>query len=233
MSIKTPTPMSFAGNYVLSRIKKNDFLQKIEIIVDWKPIEKELCKICKRSVVDAAGRPSYSPLLLFKMLLLQTWYSLSDERVEDMVKDSLSAMHFCGLQIEDTTPDHSTLSRFRTELTAKGAMDRILKKFNKQLKEKNIIIQKGSVQVDASITESFFKPKGKVTYQIAEDRKEEDRPEEEKAKEESSQTIVKLEQPCADSEGRWLKKGKKCYYGYKRTVSTKEQGMVLSVYYYS
>ena len=79
------------------------------------------------------GRPSYPGLLLFKMQLLQIWYNLSDPGVEDMVNDSLSAMRFCGLHIEDDVPDHSTLSRFRKELVEKKAYDRLLKKINQPL----------------------------------------------------------------------------------------------------
>ena len=40
----------------------------------------------------------------------------------------LNASFSCGLAIEDPVPDHSTLSRFRGELTSKKAYDRILKK---------------------------------------------------------------------------------------------------------
>lgn len=69
------------------------------------------------------------------MQLLQIWYNVSDPGVEDMVNDGLSAMCFCGLNIEDDVPDHSTLSRFRKELVEKKAYDRLLKKINQQLKE--------------------------------------------------------------------------------------------------
>jgi IS5 family transposase len=67
------------------------------------------------------------------MLLLGIWYNLSDEKVEESVNDSLSMMRFCDLSIEDSVPDHSVLSRFRTELTEKKAFDRLFKKINRQL----------------------------------------------------------------------------------------------------
>jgi IS5 family transposase len=44
---------------------------------------------------------------------------LSDYEVEEKVNDSLSFMKFVGLTLEDDVPDHSVLSRFRTELTQK------------------------------------------------------------------------------------------------------------------
>jgi len=51
------------------------------------------------------------------MQLVSIGYGLSDVQIEEMVNDSLSTMRFCGLALEDTVPDHSTLSRFRSELT--------------------------------------------------------------------------------------------------------------------
>ena len=79
-------------------------------------------------------------------MLLQTWYNLSDPAVEDMVNDSLGAMHFCQLELEDDVPDHSTLSRFRKELVEKKAFDRFLRKINKQLKDKGLMIKEGSAK---------------------------------------------------------------------------------------
>jgi IS5 family transposase len=61
--------MSFAGNYVERRIRKNTFFKQINMLIDWTDIDKEIKKVYKRGhSVD--GRPAYSGLLLFKMLLL-------------------------------------------------------------------------------------------------------------------------------------------------------------------
>ena len=100
-----------------------------------------------------------------------------------MVNDNLNASSFCGLAIEDSVPDHSTLSRFRGELTSKKAYDRILKKLNSQLRTHKVMVNHGQVKIDASITASPFSPKGKTTYELAEDRKEEERNVEEIEKE--------------------------------------------------
>ena len=54
------------------------------------------------------------------MKLISTWYGISDVQTEEVVNDSLSAFLFCGLAIEDSVPDHSTLSRFRGGLTSKN-----------------------------------------------------------------------------------------------------------------
>jgi len=107
--------MGFYDGYVEKRTRKNTFFKQINMLIDWSEVEKEIKKVYKRGhSVD--GRPAYSGLLLFKMLLLGIWYGLSDEKIEESVNDSLSMMRFCDLDIEDNVPDHSVLSRFRSEL---------------------------------------------------------------------------------------------------------------------
>jgi len=65
---------------------------------------------------SAVSKPSYSGLLLFKMCLLQSWYGLSDYDVEDRLNDSLLFSYFYGMHIDEVSPDHSNLSRFRSTL---------------------------------------------------------------------------------------------------------------------
>ena len=227
--IKKRYDMSFSQIFVERRTRKNTFLRQINAIINWQPIEKEINSIYKKGF-SVDGRPSYSGLLLFKMLLLENWYKLSDPEVEEMVNENLSAMMFCGLALEDNVPDHSTLSRFRSDLTYKKSFDRLLKKINKQLESKGVMVKEGAAMVDASLTDSPRKPKGKTTYEIAEDRQEDNRGVEQKEKEESSMKMVKIQQPGVDSEGRWLKKGGKLHYGYKKHIAVDEAGMVLSVH---
>lgn len=226
---KKGNQMSFVSGYVEKRTRRHKFFNEINSIINWSPIEKEINKVYKRGM-SVDGRPSYPGILLFKMQLLQTWYNLSDVGVEDMVNDSFSAMRFCGLDIEDDVPDHSTLSRFRKELAEKKAYDRLLRKLNNQLKEKGIMLNNGSAQIDASITESPYSPKGKTEYEVAVDRKEDGRKEDDIEKEEKSQKLLKKQKPGVDSEARWLKKGKDLYYGYKKHIADDQDGMVEAVH---
>ncbi len=221
--------MSFSLAYVERRTRKNTFLRQIDQIIDWSKIEKEINKVYKKGK-SVDGRPSYSGLLLFKMQLLQIWYNMSDPGVEDFVNDSLGAMRFCGLQLEDSVPDHSTLSRFRSELVAKKAYDRLLRKMNDQLKSKGIMLKEGKAQVDASLTDSPWKPKGKKEYVIATDREEENRNEADQQKEQKHQKLIEKTKPGVDSEARWTKKRGKLYYGYKHQIATDDDGLVEAVH---
>jgi IS5 family transposase len=227
--IKTNIQMSFSQPYVEKRTRKGTFLKQINQIVEWQPIEKEINKVYKRGQ-SVDGRQAYAGLLIFKMLLLGIWYNMSDVEVEDHVRDSLSANSFCGLQLEDDVPDHSTLSRFRTEMVAKKAFDRLLRKMNDQLKAKKLMVKTGIAMIDATITESPRVPDERPTYEIASDRKEDEREESEKQKEEDQMKLVRKKQPGVDEQARYLKKGKRLYFGYKKQIAVEEQGLIKAVH---
>lgn len=214
--LKKLSAHSFVYYDVKRRTKKKLFFAQINQIINWNKISQELNKKIKRSNIDAYGRPAYPPIILFKMMLIQTWYKLSDEAVEEMINDSISANEFCDLKIEDTVPDHSTLSRFRKELTELKIMDKLLNKINRQLKKHMILITSGTI-VDATITESPWK--NSQPHYMSEDRKEE-----------KEYNFEKKPKKGSDAQGKWLKKGKKCYFGYKQHVGTNHEGLILGVH---
>lgn len=197
------------------KIKKTFFTQ-IDSLLDWDNISKVIDKHYKKGK-SAVGCPSYDGLLLFKMCLLQTWYGLSDYEVEDRVNDSISFSYFCGLNIDQVAPDHSTLSRFRTAMTKASAFETLFKEINAQLEAHQIIIKKG-VLVDASVIDTPLKPKGKTNFNVTKDREDEKE--------------VKVEKDYSDSvdkEASWLKKAGKYRFGYKKHYVTDEEGLVLGV----
>jgi len=220
--------MSFSTAFVKKRTAKNTFYGHINTIVNWQDIDNEIVKYYSVGK-SATGKPSYSGLLLFKMLLVGVWSgNLSDRLVEEMVNENLSAMQFCGLELEDEVPDHSGLSRFRSLLAKNNAFESIMNLINKQLEQHEIVVKTG-VKIDASITDSPRKPRGKTTYQIAEDRKEDEVSEAEKDKQTADIKLVKIVQQGVDTDARWSKKGHKYYYGYKKHIATDENGLVLSL----
>jgi len=141
---------SFVAAYVEKHAEKNMFFSHVKEIIDWKTIDLELKKVYKKGLKERGAR-AYSPLLLFKMQLISIWYDLSDVQTEAMVNDSLSAMKFCNLTIEDNVPGHSTLSRFKKELSDKNATDKILDTIQSQLTKLELKIIKGKAHVDARL----------------------------------------------------------------------------------
>ena len=71
------------------------------------------------------GRPPYDPVLMFKILVLQTLYTLSDDAAEFQIKDRLSFMRFLGLGLHDRVPDAKTIWLFREQLTRAGAIRKL------------------------------------------------------------------------------------------------------------
>jgi IS5 family transposase len=124
-------------------------LERLLRLVDWSRFEELLAGIhaAKR------GEASYPPLMMFKVLLLQRWYGLSDPAMAAALSDTLSFMAFAGLSLTDATPDHSTIWRFRQELGKDGLIDRLLAELNRQLEAHGVVVKEGTL-IDASIVSS-------------------------------------------------------------------------------
>lgn len=210
-----------------SRKIKNRFFDQVDTIINWKPVNKIIDKYYKKTY-SAVGRPAYNGLTMFRICLLQTWYGLSDYEVEERINDSLSFGKFIGLSSEECSPDHSTISRFRSLMSKHKVYEKLLNEINKQLSSHNIIVKTGVI-VDASVVESPYRPKGKPGYEVVEDRSESERSETELAKESTEKKYQRVYKPGVDTEAAWLKKGKKLYYGYKKHVVTDKEGLVLGV----
>lgn len=134
-------------------------------MIDWRPIRTLINKKYTKKQTDAAGGQAYDVIVLFKMILLQTWYGLSDCALEERINDSLSFSRFLGLPVEAVSPDHSTPSRFRTALTKLGLMDKLLDALNKQLKKYHVSIKQGAL-ADASVVETPSQGRDHLRHQI-------------------------------------------------------------------
>jgi len=214
--INTPTLADSICDLRTRKIKTT-FFSQINELLDWKSISLIIDKDYQRGK-SATGKPSYDGVLLFKMCLLQNWYGLSDYEVEDRINDSISFSYFCGLNIDQASPDHSTLSRFRTALTKSGTFEKLFKSINSQLESSGIIVKKGAI-IDASVIDTPLKPKGKVTHKVTEDRSDD----------EQNEQITKELASSIDKDGSWLKKRGKLHYGFKKHHVTDEEGLVLGV----
>src|SRR5437762_7241155 len=89
---------------------------------------------------NSAGRKPWDEVMIFKALVLQALYNLSDDQAEYQLRDRLSFMRFLGLQ--DTVPDAKTLWLYREALGKAGAVG--------LLKDKGYLAMGGQV-IDATI----------------------------------------------------------------------------------
>jgi IS5 family transposase len=128
---------------------RRDALDELHGLLDWAAFERLLCGLH----TAAKGEPSYPPLMMFKVLLLQRWHDLSDPAMETALYDRLSFQRFAGLSLEDETPDHSTIWRFREKLGKDGLMERLMQELTRQLDARGLLIKQGTL-IDASLVTS-------------------------------------------------------------------------------
>lgn len=94
-----------------------DPLERLAGVVDFEVFRGPLIAALRRSVRGKGGRPPFDPVLMFKILVLQALYSLSDEATEFQIKDRLSFQRFLGLGLDGTVPDATTVWLFRERLS--------------------------------------------------------------------------------------------------------------------
>jgi len=149
------TSNTFSDIAVTSRLEKVDsFLKELDSIIDFDKLRPILNKngVAKSNV---AGAPAYDNVLMFRILLLQKYYNLSDQATQDALYVNLLYIRFVGLSLEDSVPDESTICRFRNSLLKNKLYDRLFESINKQLESKNLIAKAGkSVLIDASLVKS-------------------------------------------------------------------------------
>jgi hypothetical protein len=107
-----------------------DPLERLARVVDFEQFRPDLQAALARADRARGGRPPYDAVLMFKVLVLQTLHTLSDDATEYQLKDRLSFMRFCGLSLHDPVPDAKTIWLFREQLTRAGAIDRRFGRFD-------------------------------------------------------------------------------------------------------
>ncbi len=127
-----------------------DPLEKLNVVVAWDVFRKPLAKALKRSDGARGGRPPFDPVLMFKIMVLQALYSLSDDQAEFVINDRLSFMRFLGLSLGDKVPDAKTIWLFREHLTQARALDNLFTRFDKHLAKSGYLAMGGQI-VDATI----------------------------------------------------------------------------------
>lgn len=204
--------LSLFGFVTRSHRGKNTKLDEINSMIDWVPAEKEIKKHLRRTE-NAVGKPAYPGIVMFKTLVLQRMYNLSDHEMAEQLDDRMSFIHFCGFDEIGSTPDASTICRFRNELLGCGLCEKLFNLILGQLAKRGTF--KAGISVDATVVESSRRPRTTLEV-IPEDRREPDEPE---------VTISHSD----DTEAAWLKKGKKSSYGYKvHMAADAETGLVIS-----
>jgi IS5 family transposase len=124
----------------------NEFLDRLDVLVNGQPIRQAL----EGMFTAATGRLPQPPLAVFKMLLLEHFYGVSDPQCEALVADRLSWRKFVGLTLAERVPDETTLVRFRQRLIEHDLHQRLLALVNEQLAAQGLIVREVTL-VDATL----------------------------------------------------------------------------------
>lgn len=145
--------MGFAEAFVAPGFGRNKRLEKITALIDWAPLERLMAPLH----TSQTGRPPYSTLSLFKGLLLQQWYGLSDPGLEEALGDRASFRFFCGFSLSEAVPDETTFCRFRAALAAAGLAEALFAEINRQLDASGFILKRGTL-LDATLVHAAVRP---------------------------------------------------------------------------
>jgi IS5 family transposase len=127
-----------------------DQLEAFRVAVDFETFRPELNAALSYSNGSQGGRPPFDPVMMFKILVIQTANNLSDERAEFLINDRLSFMRFLGLSWSDRVPDARTIWLFREKLTKAGAINALFERFDATLRASGYIAMSGQI-IDASL----------------------------------------------------------------------------------
>jgi IS5 family transposase len=203
--------------------RSDRFFQAVDQMLDWKPFEERLAVIYN----SPKGRPSHRPLMLFKVMLLQRWYTLSDPAAEDALNDRKSFARFVGLGLEESAPDHSVICRFRKELVRRGLMQPLLDELARQIDEKGLVLKEGTL-LDATFVASAARPPAPPPPAKAVKSGPaagQEPPAEPKAAPKTDPEAGKRSR--IDPEARWARKGKLAVFGYKLHIAADSERRIV------
>lgn len=195
MSERKIGQLSFAEGLVAEAAGGNAVLEKVEAFVDWSAIAALLVPIRGGTM----GAPGYPSLMMFKSLLLQRWYALSDPALEEALKDRLSFRRFVGLSLAEAIPDHSSLWRFR-EAMGPDLSARVFAEIGRQIERAGFVLKEGTL-IDASLVPSAVNAP-----------KRPDKPLPPDADGKPASKLIKSE---LDADAAWTKKERGYFFGYK------------------
>ncbi len=207
MSERIIGQLSFADESVAAAAGVNAVLERISRLLDWGRIEILLAPLHTGHL----GAPPYPSLMMFKALLLQRWYALSDPALEEALKDRLSFRRFVGLALSEAIPDHSSLWRFRQALGPKLS-ERVFDEIGRQIEMSGFVMKQGTL-IDASLIPAAVNPPKRPKEPLPPD-----------ADGRAASKLVKSEH---DPDAAWTRKGGKYYFGYKLHVALDKTSRII------
>lgn len=208
MSERRHGQLSFADELVADAARANATLEQTSRLVDWNEID-DLLKNLRSGTM---GAPAYPALALFKALLLQQWYGLSDPALEEALADRLSFRRFIGFGLSEPVPDHSTLWRFREQLAASGLAEKAFALITKQIENSGFVLKRGTL-IDASLVRSAVNAPAPPADPLPPDA--------------DGRPASKLVKSPLDPDAGWTKQENRRFFGYKVHVAMDQDSRIV------
>ena len=207
----------FDYEYQLELINKHQPpLAKLNSVIDWEMFRSLIEEALHVEPKAPGGRPPFDRLMMFKILILQRYYNLSDEQTEFQIKDRLSFMQFLNLEIGDKVPDEKTIWHFKEQLKEKHLSKKLFELFTTTLISNGIVAKEGSI-VDASFVNV---PRQRNSKEENDTIKQGNIP-----KSFESNQAMKSQKDC---DARWTTKNKERHYGYKNHINADAQTKLIT-----
>jgi IS5 family transposase len=197
---------------------KGDPLSRLDTVIDWEGFRPLLVQALAKPAKGPGGRPATDPVKMFKLLVLQRYYNLSDAQTEYQVSDRVSFQKFAGWTMADKVPDANTLWDFREALVRADVFEKLFELFARQLQAQGLLAQEGKL-VDASFVDVPRQRNTRAENAVIQAGG---------VPEAWAETPAKQQQKDVDA--RWTKKNAEVHYGYKNHVKADAQSKLLERY---
>lgn len=187
--------------------QKKRTLEELKRVIPWEWFRAQLEQIHAKPRKSKAGRKPIDVIVMFKLLVLQQLYNISDEELEYQVKDRLSFMRFLNLGIADEVPDATTVWLFRKQLQEHELVESLFEHFEAYLCAQGYQAQGGQI-IDATLVpvpKQHIKREDKAHLEAGE------------VPPDWQEKPHRLAQK--DIEAKWTKKNGKSHFGYKDHIS--------------
>ena len=193
-----------------------DPLPKLERSIAWERFRPLLASAYKKRVADKGGRPPFDVVLMFKVLVLQHFYNLSDDQTEFQIRDRYSFCRFLGLSPEGRVPDAKTIWVLRERLKKRGLVKELFDELLSQIDAAGFAARRGQI-IDAALVSAPRQRNSRAENAVVK----------------AGQTPAgwsEAKRRQKDVEARWTIKHGKTHYGYKNHVSVDRQHKVIRRY---
>ena len=195
-----------------------DPLEQLNHFIRWEDFRPVIDKAFAVTDPSLGGRPPFDRVMLFKVLVLQRMYNLSDDNTEYQILDRHSFCKFLGIESYAQVPDSKTIWHYREQLKKHEIIHEIFSLFTEKLQNASLMLKDGAI-IDASIVQV---PRQRNTREENKQVRDGEIPEEWKDK------PNKLEQKDLDAD--WVKKNGKTFYGYKNHIKIDNGSKLITCY---